>query len=173
MWKNFVEKDFTLKYPKYTQNHRQKSLLSSPLNHNFAGQLSESARKSLTVPRAISSPLEQHGVVGGRVAQMLQQSKGRLRRRGAGWPVLFDVVHGEQMLDEAGLDARAIGAVLAGEVSLAGDHAAAHLEVLAQIRRPGVHLTAARADMQARPDDREQRRLWKSEQGARGYFVRC
>lgn len=66
------------------------------------------------------------------------------------------------MLDEAGLDARTIRAVLAGEVSLAGDHATAHFQMLAKIRCPGVHLAAAGTDVKTRPDDREERRLWKT-----------
>lgn len=40
---------------------------------------------------------------------------------------LLDVVHREQVLEEARLDPRSVGAVLAGEVRLEGDHAAAHL----------------------------------------------
>jgi hypothetical protein len=64
-------------------------------------------------------------------------------------PVLLDVVDREQMLDEAGLDARPVGAVLAGEVGLA------------QVRGPGVHLTATRTYVKSWSDDREERRLWK------------
>ena len=75
--------------------------------------------------------------------------------------ILLDVVHGEEVAQEAGLNTRTIGTVLAGEVALAGDGATAGLQMLAQIRRPGVHLTAARTDVQTRPDDREQRCLWK------------
>lgn len=72
---------------------------------------------------------------------------------------LLDVVHREQMLEEARLDSRSVGAVLAGEVRLEGDHAAAHLQVFPQVRRPRVHLAAAGAHVQSRPHDRKERRI--------------
>ena len=46
---------------------------------------------------------------------------------------LLDVVHREQVLEEARFDPRSIGAVLAGKVRLEGDHAAAHLEMFPQV----------------------------------------
>lgn len=40
------------------------------------------------------------------------------------------------MLEEARFDPRSVGTVLAGEVRLEGDHAAAHLQMFPQVRRP-------------------------------------
>ncbi|KAH0553738.1 hypothetical protein KQX54_003840 [Cotesia glomerata] len=67
----------------------------------------------------------------------------------------LDVVHREEMLEEAGLDSGSVGAVAAGKVSVSGEHAAAHFEVLPEVRGPGVHLPAVRTHVEPGLDDRK------------------
>ena len=100
------------------------------------------------------------GIEGGaRLSRELRAHGRRRRVLGRGLfgasPDLLDVVDREQVLVERSLDPRSVRAILAGEVGLERHHSAAHLQMLAQIRGPGVHLPATRANVQARPHDRE------------------